>query len=193
MQIRSPASIACILPATPGSSQAGNYGRDYRHRGLVKRLSRRLAHWLIHLSFPGIWTEGRTRIETTPKHFDKQGVIGAMDSLLALLKSKAFIGTFCCYTPFTYGPTGRKTCSYLLTWPQNLLKSILARRQQRYLKLTDAFLIVKKKHKKKPFLWLTFQTEVYSVTHENNFYVPLQASHGKSGPHAHNAKKSILP
>lgn len=71
-----------------------------------------------------------------------------MDSLLALLKSKAFIGTFCCYTPFTYGPTGRKTCSYLLTWPQNLLKSILARKQQRYLKLTDAFLIVKKKHKK---------------------------------------------
>lgn len=87
-----------------------------------------------------------------PKHVDKQGVIGAIDSSPVPLKSKAFIGTFCCYTPFTYGPTGRKTCSYLLTWPQNLLKSTLARKQQRYLKLTDAFLIVKKKHKKQRFL-----------------------------------------
>ena len=99
--------------------------------------------------FRRIRTEWRTRIKMMPKHVDKQGVIGAMDSSPVLLKSKAFIQTFCCYKPFTYGPTGRKTYSYLLTWPQYLLKSALARNQQRYLKLTDAFLVVKKKHKLK--------------------------------------------
>lgn len=130
MQIQSPASMACILTATPGSSQAGNYGKDYRS-AIVKGAfsetqidSRPLADSFV---ISGDWNGGRIRIKMMPKHVDKQGVIGAMDSSLVLLKSKAFIGMFCSYTPFTYGPTGRKTCSYLLTWPQNLLKSTLAR------------------------------------------------------------------
>lgn len=126
------------VPAAPGSSQAGRLRKELSPSGIGRSAfsKTQIESRPLTGSFVGSGdsNEGRIRNKMMLKSVDTQAWRDRSHELVTgSPQTESVYRNVLQLHPVLTAHQGRKTCSYLLTWPPNLLKSTMAREWQRYL------------------------------------------------------------